>query len=431
MKVDGNSIGALYTYTFSNVTSNHVLEATFEPKTYVISTVTNGNGTLAPSGTVSVVHGSDQIFTMTLSEGYHIADVLVDGKSVGAVATYTFSNVIADHKIETTIAIDTYSIDATANNGGTIAPLGTTSANHGSDQVFTITPSEGYHIADVLVDGKSVGAITTYTFSNTITNHKIETTFAINTYAINATANNGGTIAPLGTTSVNHGSDQIFTITPSEGYHIADVLVDGKSVGAVATYTFLKVSENHTIEANFAIDEYVYTITASSGYGGTITPSGEVKVKHGEMQKFVMTPSDGYVIQDVRIDGQSMRTISKFVFMNVTANHTIEVKFRLLGNPVKQNTLFQNYPNPFNPETWIPYQLIEDSYVKICIYNVKGELVRKLDLGYKSSGFYLGKDQSAYWDGKNSTGEKVASGIYFYIIQAGKFTATRRMVIMD
>jgi len=95
-----------------------------------------------------------------------------------------------------------------------------------------------------------------------------------------------------------------------------------------------------------------------------------------------------------------------------------------------QNQLLQNYPNPFNPETWIPYQLRESSEVVIRIYNVQGQLVRTLNLGHRKAGFYLGRVRAAYWDGLNSTGEKVASDIYFYQIKAGDFSATRKMVIV-
>ena len=95
------------------------------------------------------------------------------------------------------------------------------------------------------------------------------------------------------------------------------------------------------------------------------------------------------------------------------------------------NALLPNYPNPFNPETWIPYQLSEDSEVVIKIYSVRGELVRELQLGHKSAGQYLNREKSAYWDGRNTTGERVSSGVYFYSIQAGKFTATRRMIVVQ
>jgi hypothetical protein len=92
--------------------------------------------------------------------------------------------------------------------------------------------------------------------------------------------------------------------------------------------------------------------------------------------------------------------------------------------------LYQNYPNPFNPETWIPYQLAGEAYVTIRIYNSNGQLVRILDLGYRNHGSYLDKAQAAYWDGTNERGERVASGVYFYRIQANDFTAVRKMVIL-
>ena len=95
----------------------------------------------------------------------------------------------------------------------------------------------------------------------------------------------------------------------------------------------------------------------------------------------------------------------------------------------KETVLLPNYPNPFNPETWIPYQLAETADVTIRIYATSGELVRTLMFGYQSAGTYQSHSQAAYWDGKNELGEPVASGIYFYTLSAGRFTATRRMVI--
>ncbi|MBC8230087.1 T9SS type A sorting domain-containing protein, partial [bacterium] len=91
--------------------------------------------------------------------------------------------------------------------------------------------------------------------------------------------------------------------------------------------------------------------------------------------------------------------------------------------------LGQNYPNPFNPETWIPYQLAEFSDVTINIYNLRGELIRAIKLGRKEAGPYLSKERSAYWDGRNETGERVASGIYFYTMRADEFNATRKMLV--
>lgn len=92
--------------------------------------------------------------------------------------------------------------------------------------------------------------------------------------------------------------------------------------------------------------------------------------------------------------------------------------------------LGQNYPNPFNPETWIPYQLEGATPVSIRIYNATGQLIRVLDMGYKNAGVYLSRSRAVYWDGKSEAGEQVSSGIYFYTIQAGDYTATRKMLML-
>jgi len=107
----------------------------------------------------------------------------------------------------------------------------------------------------------------------------------------------------------------------------------------------------------------------------------------------------------------------------------LPIILRNVGIP-RQSLLLQNYPNPFNPETWIPYQLREPAEVVIRIYNAKGQLVRTFDLGQRAAGFYFGRTRAAYWDGHNNAGEKVASGIYFYQLQAGDFSSTRRMVVV-
>ena len=95
----------------------------------------------------------------------------------------------------------------------------------------------------------------------------------------------------------------------------------------------------------------------------------------------------------------------------------------------KKTALLANYPNPFNPETWIPYHLAKDADVTLHIYAVNGTLVRTLALGHQPAGMYQTRSRAAYWDGKNQIGEPVASGVYFYTITAGDFTATRKMLI--
>ena len=96
----------------------------------------------------------------------------------------------------------------------------------------------------------------------------------------------------------------------------------------------------------------------------------------------------------------------------------------------KESALLPNYPNPFNPETWIPYQLSEPTEVTLSIYASDSRLIRTLALGHQPAGMYHSKSRAAYWDGRNNVGEPVASGIYFYTLTAGNFTATRKMLIL-
>ncbi len=111
------------------------------------------------------------------------------------------------------------------------------------------------------------------------------------------------------------------------------------------------------------------------------------------------------------------------------ANAVLSIKLDSIGKPT-QNLLLQNYPNPFNPETWIPYQLSQDSPVSVSIYDTTGKLIRSLSLGFQSAGFYNSQGRAAYWDGRNALGERVASGIYFYQLTTSAFQQTRRMLIL-
>ena len=96
----------------------------------------------------------------------------------------------------------------------------------------------------------------------------------------------------------------------------------------------------------------------------------------------------------------------------------------------EKTQLLANYPNPFNPETWIPYELATDTEVRLTIYNAQGSVVRTLQLGQQSAGYYVGRDRAAYWDGRNAVGEQVASGIYFYQFETDEMSVLRKMVIL-
>ena len=109
----------------------------------------------------------------------------------------------------------------------------------------------------------------------------------------------------------------------------------------------------------------------------------------------------------------------------------IENLQNLLASLIPEETaLLANYPNPFNPETWIPYQLAESAEVTLTIYDINGQLIRRLAVGHQAAGMYQSRSRTVYWDGRNQLGESVASGLYFYTLTAGEFSATRKMLIL-
>lgn len=226
-----------------------------------IRSSSSSNGNISPSGSNVFTMGSSQTFSITPDQGYVIADVIVDGTSIGAVPQYTFSNLEACHTISAVFSQSTppdtpepsltYSISAYANPGGTISPSGNTTLNAGADLQYTITPAANYMIADVTVDNVSVGAVSSYTFTNVSSSHSIAATFKPRTYTISALAGSGGSITPSGNISVAAGADQKFLIEPAYGYKTADVMVDGISIGAISSYTISNIYENHSIEASF------------------------------------------------------------------------------------------------------------------------------------------------------------------------------------
>jgi len=126
----------------------------------------------------------------------------------------------------------------------------------------------------------------------------------------------------------------------------------------------------------------------------------------------------------------------RFLTTPITYNLTVrDISNHLLFMPLqlslpKQSALLPNYPNPFNPETWLPYQLAQDADVTISIYNLKGQLIRRLHLGNQSAGVYVRKEKAAYWDGLNDRGEKVSSGTYFVTLRADDFVSTRKIVTL-
>ncbi len=142
------------------------------------------------------------------------------------------------------------------------------------------------------------------------------------------------------------------------------------------------------------------------------------------------SPTTQHEFLDINIEEEATYTYQIAVHFKSGAELKSQL-FSVTVLPIIEKTvLLQSYPNPFNPDTWIPYELDREGEVTIEIYGVSGHLVHKLNLGVQSRGRYVNKDKAAYWDGRIEFGERAASGVYFYVMKVGKFTAVREMAIL-
>ena len=317
--VDGQSVGAVGSYTFWNVTAPHSIAASFGIDTFVVSSSAGANGSISSSQVVA--YGGSATFVIAASPNHHIADVKVDGQSVGAVGSYTFTNVTAARSISATFATDTFVVSSSAGPNGTISA--SQSVAHGGSVTFSVVPAPNHHIVDVRVDGQSVGAVSSYTFTNVTSVHSITATFAIDTWVLSSSAGANGSIS--GSQTVAHGQSATFTISPAANHHVAEILVDGQPVGAVASYTFTNVTAAHSISASFAIDTFL--LTSSAGANGSISPS--LRVDAGGATTFTISPAVNHHIASVLVDGQSVGAVASYTFSNVTAAHTIAATFAI------------------------------------------------------------------------------------------------------
>jgi hypothetical protein len=275
------------------------LTATYKAQSFVITqTVGTGGTSSVAAANTTVSYGGSQTFTFTPNSGYVIDKILIDGvNNTAAVSagSYTFSNVNANHTIEVQFKLNSFVWTASAGTGGTVSPTSATISSTGS-QVFTATPSSGYQVATWT---KTSGTATvsqsgnTYTVSNPSSAGAINVTFSLINHVITASAGSGGTITPSGSVNVAHGGNQTFNFTPSAGYEVASITVDGTTLSPASSYTFSNVTANHTISVTFALINYTWSASVS-GSNGTVTPTGNQTIASNGSKQWTATPASGY-----------------------------------------------------------------------------------------------------------------------------------------
>jgi hypothetical protein len=266
----GNTFGS-DTYLPTGTTGQGVT-VNAAPTTFTITPSAGSGGSINPNTPQTVNSGVSQSFSIAANAGYHIVDVLVDGSSVGPVTSYTFTNVQADHSISASFAPGPYylSLFVSSGIGGTVSPSGTTGPyDYGTNIQITATPAMGYTFRYWWSSGLAAlpDATTTISMINSpemgySTNKIWIAVFDPITFTLTPSAGSGGSISPSTPMTVAYGGSQTFSLSANAGYHIADVLVDGSSVGAVLSYAFSNVQADHTIAAFFALDTSRITINS-------------------------------------------------------------------------------------------------------------------------------------------------------------------------
>ena len=204
------------------------------------------------------------------------------------------------------------------------------------------------------------------------------------------------------------------TVVPLVGYHIR-----------LAPEGLLKIDPNRSEDDVFRLEEVAQSGTLVGAKLGVGHPwFGRARLATLELE--------------AKSSGDAMAALNAKTF--VDAAHLVSADGQTIGVEVEpffmeklrphRTGVFSNYPNPFNPETWIPFQLHRDAHVRITIYDVLGREIRGFDLGYLSAGYYKTRERAVYWDGRNDVNEQVASGTYFYRLEAGDFVGTQRMVVL-
>ena len=432
-----------------------------ERDNYVAVTASAGEGgAIDPAGQTLVKKGTSKTFTVTPAQGYEIANVTVDGTDLGPISYYTFQRVGVDHTISATFqkaqpSGDTVTLTTTASDGGTVAPAGQTTYVSGQAVDVTFTPDQGYQLASVKVNGRTAsvtGNVLTLTMDQSYAvsavfekipdvptvmfENDFESvtgdSFPFHGWTLKGVNPNGYTwkqdtyynwkslgndtkhayisddwhggpqdewlISPsvnlsgtrdgvlyfdyaygiygiknkTFTATVEASTDGGQTWTPiwnfqdsytgqeTSGYALAgsaEVKVPAQYAVDGVQFAFRYVNTTHDT-APLAIDNVKlmavedgpvaqkYTITAAAGEGGAITPAGEVSVKEGASQTFTITASEGYDIADVLVDGQSVGAVDSYTFENVTANHTIAAVFTKTASDVQFDNDFESESFP-------------------------------------------------------------------------------------
>ncbi len=445
--VDSVSVGATNSYAFTGVTADHTIEAIFDTLRYTITATAGPNGAITPAGPVSVNYGAARTFLVDPDSGYHLDSLLVDGVPVDSVTSYTFENVTADHDIDAYFSIDAYTITASAGPGGSITPSGPVAVTPGGSQAFMVTPDPGFYHDTLFVDGVPVDSVTGYTFDGVLADHAIFATFTDQLYVeAGYPVGERWNLVSVPLTVPDYSVAALFPSAIGDAYAYAGGYVGHDTLSnatgywmkfpagdTVAMAGFARTSDTVDVDEGWNIVGSISSeipVTNVSTIPGGLISSGFFAYEGSYTLSPTIAPGRGYW---VKLGGAGKLVFAVGAFPSPTAAIRIIPSGELPPPPPEgagttgwagaipaDFTLAQNYPNPFNPSTTVNYTLPEASYVSLRVYNMLGEEVGSLIDGNEAAG-----SRSARFD---ATG--LPTGVYMVRMVAGRFTATRAMLLL-
>jgi beta-lactamase superfamily II metal-dependent hydrolase len=408
-------------------------------------------GGITPSGTVPVVQGASQGFSIAPATGYHVEDVLVNAGSVGAVTSYTFNNVAANHTIAASFGLNTYTIDASAGPNGSITPSGAVAVSHGASQAFAIHPATGYHVLALTVDGGGVTPDTSYTFSNVTAAHSIAATFSADQFTLAVSTVGGGTVTKSpDLLTYPYGTNVQLDAVPVDGWAFAGWSGDTTSS---ADSVIVTIIGSKALTATF-VDVALPTVLLTSPVGGEAWDVGTLRT-------ISWTASDNVGVDSVNVDysmtgpagpwlpvahglGNSgsypwtvpaqasdsalVRVMAYDPAHNVgsavsdSVFHLVDPTAGVWGNGPAVLALARPLPNPSRSTTLLRFSLPAAGRARLEIVDVTGRRMGEFE------GEFAAGPQAWRWDGRSPDGSASGAGLYFVRLITPWGTRTERLV---
>ncbi len=340
--------------TTVTITENTAVTANFlPPVNLTMAVLPEGSGTTVPGiGTQPVLSGIPVDISVVPSEGYKLTNWTADKESAvikDASAAETTVSITEDTVVTANLELIKLNVTFTAGSGGSISGESPQTVEYGAScKTVTAVPSVGYSFLKWTKDGEDYSTEASLIVTGVKADMAFVAHFEIMKFTITATAGANGTISPQGAVSVPYGTDQTFTITPADGYRTSELLVDGKSVTPLATYTFVKVAAKHTISANFAPSKATLTALADPAGAGTLSPlTGEYDTcTEMELQAL---PKSGYFFVQWTVDDPANAAIKNMYSAKTTLtiykNAVVTAKFSNVPPGIYANYMMTLWPD--------------------------------------------------------------------------------------